>query len=89
MRKFLLLSSLLLGTFSLFPAATAFAADTPGHDKSASYKMEPQRHGRTRTYNVTETNRNRRGGLVRKTFRVTERNGVVISKVLISKTRIR
>jgi Flp pilus assembly protein TadG len=95
MKKILLLSLLLAGTFTVFPAANANAALKTAAKSAASAadRSEPQynRGLRNRGGNrvFTQTSTVRRGRfLYRETYRVKMRNGVVVSKKLISRTRI-
>ncbi len=92
MKKILLLSLLLAGTFTLFPTASALAADKPAINAAA--KTDPQLQqrrrgrnwGRDRVYIQTRTVRQGRSWY-RETYRVRVHNGRTTT-TLISRTRI-
>jgi hypothetical protein len=94
MKKILLLSLLLAGTFTVFPAANANAAERAEKSAvSAAGKSEPQQNRRWRNRGgnrvFTQTSTVRRGRfLYRETYRVRMHNGAVVSRTLISRTRI-
>lgn len=91
MKKILLLSLLLAGTFTLFPETSAFAADKPAAEAAA--KTDPQwqqrrrgNRGLDRVYIQTRTVRRGRSWF-RETYRVRVHNGRTTT-TLISRTRI-